>query len=139
MATIEHEAIIRAQPDAVFDLISRVESFVDLTQAVTDIEALGQEQYRWEVRVAGFHLHFKVEVTEVESPTRFAWRSLGGVQHQGRYTLARHPLGTRLQLTIDYHLRNRLLESLTRRKADSLVKRFSDEIVANVESMLATG
>lgn len=136
MPIIEHEAVIQANPDAVFALISRVESFVDLTEAVSDIEALGNDCYRWQVRVAGFNLHFDVEVTETVAPSRFAWRSIGGIRHRGRYTLSPAPQGTHLRLELDYELRNRLLEKLTRRRAQSLVQRLSDEIVGNVENLV---
>lgn len=136
MPIIEHEAMISADPHAVFALISRVESFVDLTEAVTGIEALGADRYRWQVRVAGFHLHFDVEVTETVAPSRFAWRSIDGVRHEGCYTLSQSSQGTHLRLELEYELRNRLLEKLTRRRAQSLVQRLSDEIIGNVEKQV---
>lgn len=139
MPVIEHEAIVHAEPEAVFALISRVESFVDLTEAVKAVESLGDDRYRWHVRVAGFTLHFDVEVIQSEPPSRFAWRSLTGVRNHGSYTLTATEAGTRLQLTLAYQLRNRLLEATVKRTARSLVQRLSREIVGNVEARLATG
>lgn len=136
MATIEHEATIRAEPEAVFDLISRVECFADLTQSVKRIDSLGNECYRWHVRVAGFNLTFDVAVTDTQRPTHFAWRSLTGITNRGRYRLSATEEGTHLHLSLEYQLKNRLLERTVRRTAQSLVRRISDEIVANVERQL---
>lgn len=136
MPVIEHEATIRAAPEAVFELISRVESFVELTEAVKAIEALGDDRYRWHIRVAGLNLRFDVEVTETKAPTRFAWRSISGVENHGSYTLSGMDEGTHLQLRLEYRLKNRVLEKTVNWKAQSLVRRLGDEIVGNVEAKL---
>ncbi|MCP1727216.1 putative membrane protein [Natronospira proteinivora] len=137
MPIIEHEATLKAEPQAVFELISRVEPFVDLTEAVKAIEALGDERYRWHVRVAGFKLQFEVQVTDIQPPNHFAWRSLTGVPNRGRYTLTPTEDGTRLHFKLEYELKNRLLEKAVSGTTRSIVHRLSNEIVGNVERTLA--
>jgi len=136
MPLIEHEATLKAAPEAVFDLISRVEPFVELSEAVKKIEALGDERYRWHVKVAGIKLQFDVKVTDSQAPKFFAWRSLSGVPNQGRYTLTPYKEGTRLHFSLEYELKNRLLEKAISGTTRSVVHRLSNEIVGNVERKL---
>lgn len=136
MALIEHEAIVAAEPEAVFSLISRVEPFVELTDSVRQIEALGDDCYRWHVRVAGITLAFVVQVTDIQPPTRFAWQSISGIANRGSYTLTPVPEGTLLHFTLEYELKNRLLESAVSGTTASIVRRLSGEIIANMERKL---
>lgn len=136
MPLIEHDATIHAEPEAVFDLISRVESFVDLTRAVQHIEPLGDHCYRWQVRVAGIALKFEVEVTDIQPPHYFAWRSRTGVANRGHYTLTPTQNGTHLQFRLEYELRNRLLEKAISGSTRSIVTSLSSEIAENMEKAL---
>ncbi|MDQ2068621.1 SRPBCC family protein [Natronospira bacteriovora] len=136
MPQIEHEASVSAPPAEVFSLISRVEPFVDLCEAVQDIEALGDDRYRWHVRVAGVKLSFEVQVTDIQPPTHFAWESITGVPNRGRYTLTPTADGTRLHFQLHYELKNRLLEKALSGTTRSIVHRLSNEIVGNVEREL---
>lgn len=136
MPLIEHQATVNAKPEAVFALISRVEPFVELTEAVKAIEALGDDCYRWHVRVAGFTLQFEVQVTDIQPPTHFAWQSVTGIPNRGCYTLTPTEDGTRLHFSLEYELKSRLLEKAISGTTRSIVHRLSDEIVGNVERTL---
>ena len=136
MQLIEHETMVRATPAAVFDLISRVEPFTRLTEAVKQIEPLGDGHYRWHVRVAGIKLRFEVQVIDIRAPEQFAWESVTGIPNRGRYTLTPCSEGTRLHLTLEYQLRNRILEKAIAGTTQTVVKRLSEEIVTNVEKEL---
>lgn len=137
MPRIEHEATVHAEAEAVFDLISRVEPFVQLTEAVKQIDDLGDDRYRWHVRVAGFKFTFEVQVTDIDPPRHFAWRSLTGIPNRGSYTLTPSEDGTRLHFILEYELRNRLMEKAVSGTTRSIVHRLSDEIVGNVEKALS--
>ncbi len=137
MPQIKHEGIVKADPEPVFALISRVEPFVELCEAVRDIEVLGDGHYRWHVRVAGFKLQFEVEVTEIEPPSRFAWQSVTGIPNRGSYTLTPVAEGTHLHLSLEYELGNRLLARVVAGTTRSIVNRVSKEIVGNMEELLA--
>jgi uncharacterized membrane protein len=137
MPTIEHEATVNAAPEAIFALISQVEPFVELTESVTKIEALGEKRYRWHVRVAGFKFQIEVQVTEIEPPSYFAWQSITGIPNHGSYTLTPSEDGTRLRFALEYRLRNRLLEKAFSGTTRAMVHRLSEEIIGNVERKLA--
>jgi uncharacterized membrane protein len=136
MPVIEHETEIDARPEAVFALVSRVESFVDYADAVKAIERLDHDRYLWHVRVAGLSLNFDVEVTESLPPERFAWRSLSGVSNRGCYRLTPTAEGTRIHLSLEYHLKNRLLEKAVNRAATALVQKLSNEVIGKLRARL---
>ncbi|MDX1356655.1 MAG: SRPBCC family protein, partial [Halomonas venusta] len=79
MATIEHSEIINAQPERVFELLSRVEDFADYSDLIRSIDTLGDNRYRWHVHAVGMDWSFDVAVTEIKPPYVLAWESLEGV------------------------------------------------------------
>jgi uncharacterized membrane protein len=127
---------INASPEAVFALVSRVESFVDYAGAVKAIERLDTDRYLWHVRIAGFSLKFDIEVTESLPPERFAWRSLNGISNRGCYRLTPTTEGTRIHLSLEYHLNNRLLEKAVNRVAVALVDKLSSEVIGKLKARL---
>jgi uncharacterized membrane protein len=136
MPVIEHEAKIKAGQEAVFALVSQVEAFADYSDAIDTIDRLGERRYRWQVRVAGLPLRFDVEITESVPPERFAWRSVSGVPNRGCYRLTPTEGGTRIQLTLEYHLHNRLLEKTVKLAAKPLLRKLSRDIIPKVEAQL---
>lgn len=136
MPVIEHEAEIAARRDAVFALVSQVETFADYSEVIDTIERLGERRYRWRVRIAGLRLTFDVEITELDPPHRFAWRSRDGVPNRGEYRLTPTPGGTRIHLWLEYHLASRLAEQAVQPAAKPLLHQLSRDIIRKVEKTL---
>ncbi|BCB07794.1 hypothetical protein HHSLTHF2_16840 [Vreelandella venusta] len=136
MATIEHSEIIHAQPERVFELLSRVEDFADYSDLIRSIDTLGDNRYRWHVHAVGMDWSFDVAVTEIKPPNVLAWESLEGVKNQGRYQLREVPEGTEVSLTLSYEIRNRLMEKAVNRAAKPLVGKVSRQILERVEARL---
>ncbi|MCL5427410.1 SRPBCC family protein [Halomonas sp. NPDC076908] len=136
MATIEHSEIVKATPERVFELLSRVEDFADYSDLIRSIEPLGDNRYRWNVRAAGMDWAFDVEVTDIQAPYILAWESLDGVKNQGRYRLREVPEGTEVALTLTYEIRNRLMEKAVNKAAKPLVGKVSRQILERVEARL---
>ncbi len=136
MATIEHSEIINAQPERVFELLSRVEDFADYSDLIRSIDTLGDNRYRWHVHAVGMDWSFDVAVTEIKPPCVLAWESLEGVKNQGRYQLREVPEGTEVSLTLSYEIRNRLMEKAVNRAAKPLVGKVSRQILERVEARL---
>ncbi|TFH88502.1 cyclase [Billgrantia azerbaijanica] len=137
MPVIEHEAEIAAEREALFALVSQVESFADYSEVIDTIERLGDDRYRWRIRVAGLLLTFDVEITASEPPARFAWRSVSGVPNRGVYRLTPSAKGTRIHLWLEYHLASRAAEEAVRLAAKPLLQRLSRDIIDQVEQRLA--
>ncbi|MFC7367077.1 SRPBCC family protein [Vreelandella zhaodongensis] len=136
MATIEHSVIVSASPERVFELLHRVEDFADYSDLILSIDMLGDNRYRWHVRAVGMDWSFDVEVTEISPPYVLAWESLDGVRNQGRYQLRAVPEGTEVSLTLQYEIRNRLMEKAVNRAARPLVGKVSRQILERVEARL---
>ena len=136
MATIEHSEIVKASPERVFDLLRRVEDFADYSDLIRSIDSLGENRYRWHVRAVGMDWAFDVAVTEISPPHVFAWESLEGVKNQGRYQLRAVPEGTEVALTLQYDIRNRLMEKAVNKAAKPLVGKVSRQILERVEARL---
>ncbi len=136
MPVIEHEIDIEANRTAVFALVSRVKDFVHYSDAIETIAQLEDGRYRWRVRIAGLPLSFDVEVTESTPPERFAWRSLSGVPNRGCYRLTPIEGGTRIHLTLEYRLNNRLVERIVNTAGKPLLRKITRDIVSKVETRL---
>ncbi|WP_168014411.1 SRPBCC family protein [Halomonas salinarum] len=136
MATIEHSATLPATPERVFELLERVEDFADYSDLIKSIESLGDKRYRWYVRAVGVDWAFDVAITESRAPERLAWESIDGVQNQGCYRLTPVPEGTLVTLTLDYEIKNRLLERAVNKAARPLVNKVSRQILERVEARL---
>ncbi|MDR5865645.1 SRPBCC family protein [Halomonas koreensis] len=136
MAIIEHSATLDAPPERVFALLERVEDFVDYADPIQAIEPLGGGRYRWHVHAVGMDWTFEVEITESRSPEVLAWESLSGVRNRGRYRLRPSGAGTEVALTLEYEIKNRLLEKAVNRAVSPLVNRVSRQILERVAARL---
>lgn len=136
MPTIEARVMVPSSPERVFALIRDVESFPQYTQTVEAVQPLGNERYRWKVRVGGIAYQWDIEVIESTPPERIAWQSLSGIQNRGRYTLVPVTGGTDVQLVIDYTLNSRWLDRTLGRAAGPVVNRISAETLQKVRSRL---
>lgn len=136
MRSITHSAILPAPPDKVFALLERVEDFAEYSDLITAIEPLGEERYHWHVHAVGMDWTFAVQITEKIAPTKLAWESTEGIHNQGHYNLEAVDEGTRVTLTLEYQIRNRLLAKAVDRAARPLVAKVSKQILERVEARL---
>lgn len=136
MATIEHSAVIKASRERVFALLERVENFVDYSDMIESIEPLGDRRYRWNILALKKHWSFVVQVTELRPPEVMAWESVEGVSNKGRYDLTEVAEGTRVKLSVEYEIRNKLLEKAVNKAAQPIVNRVSQQIIERIEARL---
>ncbi|GHA84173.1 SRPBCC family protein [Modicisalibacter luteus] len=136
MATIEHSAIVHAERERVFALLEQVENFADYSDMIESIEPLGDSRYRWHIHAIRMDWTFDVQITERRAPETLAWESVEGVRNTGRYRLESVPEGTRVTLTVEYHIRNRLLEKAVNKAAQPIANQVSRQILERIEARL---
>ncbi len=137
MPSIKTHVMLPSDPQTVFAMIRKVEDFPQYTKAVEAVIPLGEDRYRWQVRVAGATYEWDVEIIECEPPQRLTWHSLSGIRNTGRYLLVPVPGGTDVTLVIDYSLNSRLLDRTVGRLAIPIVRRLTGEILETVRLRLA--
>jgi uncharacterized membrane protein len=137
MPSIERTTFIRAAPEAVFDLISRVEQFPQYCRVIRAVHALGHDTYRWTVSVAGFELEWDAIVTaETQCPRHFSWHSVRGVQNGGSFDLRPVAGGTEVRFAMSYRLASPLLERVVDAVAAPLMQRVAGELLGEVRRRL---
>lgn len=136
MPLFEHTVEIKADPEAVFDLVSCVEEFCHFTDMIKEIRATGPDTYHWRVRAMGVSLEWDAVVTECARPSRFAWKSVRGVENGGSYVIEPSANGTRVSLRLEYRLPNRLLEKAVARIADPLIRKVEAQVLEQVKLRL---
>jgi len=137
MPTVERTTSIRAPPEAVFDLISRVEDFSRYSRTIRAVRALGPDTWRWTIGVAGFELEWDSVITgETWRPRHFAWRSIRGVENGGCFDLRPVAGGTEVRFAMSYRLANPLLERLVDAIAAPLMQRVAGELLDQVRRRL---
>jgi carbon monoxide dehydrogenase subunit G len=109
---VEHNAVIDAAPDVLFDVVTdptRLEDWVtihdDLVEAPPGELQVGSELTQ-QLRLAGrcFTVHWTV--VESDRPRRVVWKGRGPIHSQASVTYELEPNGdgTRFSYTNDYHL-----------------------------------
>lgn len=136
MPLIRETVEIKAPPDAVFDLISKVSDFALYTGIVKEVKLIAASTYRWTVRVGGITLDWDAMVTECERPKRFVWHSISGIENRGEYALQATPEGTQVAFSMNYRLSNPLLEAAVAPLAEPLIRHVSTEILSAVKARL---
>ncbi|WP_038052589.1 SRPBCC family protein [Thioalkalivibrio sp. ALJ1] len=131
MSVIHHEMEIDAAPEAVFDLMARVEAFAAYSEAIESITHVGPERYRWRVRVAGVPLTFDVEVLVAVPPRLLGWRARAGLSCEGCYRLTPSARGTHLDLAVRCGDENPLTDGLLGLAAHPLLDALGAEVARN--------
>ena len=132
MTSILESVTIRAEIEAVFDLICRVEEFPLYEDFLTEVRKINHRRYRWVALAHGITLSWDAVITECRRPYRLAWRTVRGFQNSGAYTLTRSAVSIRLE----YHLPRQFLETLTAPLADRLTHSLAAQILARVKRKL---
>jgi len=136
MPAIEHTVEIKAPPQAVFALISRVEDFSQYSRAIKEVRAIGPNTYRWVIGVAGIELDWDSRVTVAQPPHRFAWSAIRGVENGGCFDLRPVAGGTEVRFTMSYLLASPLLERIVDTIAAPLMRRVAAELLEQVRRRL---
>lgn len=136
MPLIYETVEIKAPPEEVFDLISKVTDFEFYAGLIKEVRLLSGSTYRWTVGVGGVKLDWDAKITESKRPERFAWRSIRGIENRGEYELQATPEGTRVAFSMEYCLPNSLLEVVVAPLAEPLIRRASAEILSAVRAKL---
>lgn len=136
MPIIHHTVEIKASPEAVFDLISKVENFCQFSSTIETIKPIDGDAYHWVVRIGGMVLEWDTVVTACSRPQYFAWRSISGVSNEGSYTLTPTSSGTLVTLSMKYRLANPLAEKVIKLVTTRLIQRIASEVLMNVKNQI---
>lgn len=102
---IEKEIHIKAAPDTVFDIWSRIENFPQFMSHVLEVRDLGGGRSHWLVRgLAGSDIDWNAQLTEVRRPSRLAWQSEPGamLENSGSVDLEPYDGGTLATVRMAY-------------------------------------
>lgn len=138
MPGIHKKVLIQAGPEAVFDLITRVEEFPNYSNIIEEVKLIAANTYRWTVRVGGLSLDWDAEITDFVRPERFGWRAIRGIHNSGTYHLTPIDHGTTVSFTMEYRLQHHALERVIAPLVEPLIQRVSAEILHAVKARLET-
>jgi uncharacterized membrane protein len=106
---INGDSLVAAPIEDVWAIVTDPERVLSFMSGVTRWEVVGERptglgaRYRILFRVGAAEVGGLVEVVEFEAPCEFAWTSVTGVDHRGRWRLREAPGGrTRVELRLSY-------------------------------------
>jgi uncharacterized membrane protein len=106
---ISHATLLAAPIEDVWAIVTDPERVLDYMSGVTRWEVAGERatglgaRYRMLFRVGAAEVGGLVEVVEFDEPCDFAWTSVTGLDHRGRWRLREMPGGrTRIELRLSY-------------------------------------
>lgn len=137
MPVVTQTALIDANIESVFDLISRIEEFPQYADALKEVRQIEPGLYRWTAQALGTTLTWDSIITEFVRPTRIAWRSIKGFTNSGAYSLAPVPRGTRVSITIEYSFPSPLIATLLAPLVAPLIRSYAREVLRRVKRRLA--
>jgi len=136
MPAIEKQMLVKATPEAVFDLVTQVEEFPSHVALLKEVTLTGPETYHWSIVVAGIELSWDGIVTRRERPRRFAWKSLSGQPNSGAYELEPTENGTLVCFRMEYRFQSAWLEWLLTPVLEPLMNRAAAEAITYVKGHL---
>ena len=136
MPAILETVTIKADVNAVFDLISRVEEFPVYARLIKEVHKISLDTYRWVARVQGFTLTWDSIISEFHRPTRLAWKSIRGFRNSGVYTLTPIPEGTKVEICTEYSFQNQWMEKLLAPLVKPIMRAATRDILARVKDRL---
>jgi uncharacterized membrane protein len=106
---INHDALLAAPIEDVWAIVTDPERVLTYMSGVTRWEVVGDRatglgaRYRMLFRIGAAEVGGLVEVVEFSDPCDFAWTSVTGLDHRGRWRLREAPGGrTRVELRLAY-------------------------------------
>ena len=125
-----------AAPDAVFDLICRVEDFSLYSKLIDSIRETAPKTYHWKAKLGGIPIEWDAVVIEESRPRRFAWHSIKGFKNAGSYTLTPSRSGTTVCFEMEFNLQSSILEKALSPLLDRYVSRLSEDILTEIKKRL---
>jgi uncharacterized membrane protein len=106
---VSSDAVLAAPIEDVWSIVTDPERVLSYMSGVTRWETVGERafglgaRYRMLFRVGAAEVGGLVEVVEFDEPCDFAWTSVTGLDHRGRWRLREAPGGrTRVELRLAY-------------------------------------
>jgi uncharacterized membrane protein len=106
---VNHDTLLAAPIEDVWAIVTDPERVLDYMSGITRWEVVGERatglgaRYRMLFRVGAAEVGGLVEVVEFDDPCDFAWTSVTGLDHRGRWRLREAPGGrTRAELRLAY-------------------------------------
>jgi uncharacterized membrane protein len=137
--TIERRVWIGAAPEAVYDVIARVEEYPRYSDAIRRITATAPGRYHWVAGLGALTLEWDAEVTVAQPPAHFAWRSFHGFSNRGRWDLTPAGGGTDVRLTMEYHVTGTVFDRALHLFAAPLLEHFGSQLLERVKQRLESG
>jgi uncharacterized membrane protein len=106
---VNHDTLLAAPIEDVWAIVTDPERVLGYMSGITRWEVVGERatglgaRYRMLFRVGAAEVGGLVEVVEFDDPGDFAWTSVTGLDHRGRWRLREAPGGrTRVELRLAY-------------------------------------
>jgi uncharacterized membrane protein len=106
---VNHDTLLAAPIEDVWAIVTDPERVLGYMSGITRWEVVGERatglgaRYRMLFRVGAAEVGGVVEVVEFDDPCDFAWTSVTGLDHRGRWRLREAPGGrTRVELRLAY-------------------------------------
>ena len=136
MTIISRSVEIMADPDAVYDLICRVEDFSLYSKLIDSIRETAPKTYHWKAKLGGIPVEWDAVVIEEYRPRRFAWHSIKGLKNAGSYTLTPSRSGTTVCFEMEFHLPLSILEKVLSPLSDRYMNKLSEDILTEIKKRL---
>jgi len=136
MTMISRSVEIMADPDRVYDLISRVEEFSLYSDLIDSIREIAPKTYHWRAKLGAINIEWDAVIIEENRPWRFAWQSIKGFKNYGSYTLSPSGSGTKVCFEMEFHLPVSILEQALSPLSDRYMNRLSEDILGKIKKRL---
>ena len=133
---ISRSVEIMADPNTVYDLISRVEEFSLYLDLIDSIRETAPKTYHWKAKLGGIPIEWDAVIIEEYRPRRFAWHSIRGFKNSGSYTLTPSSSGTTVCFEMEFHLPVSILEQALSPLSDRYMNRLSEDILSEIKKRL---
>jgi uncharacterized membrane protein len=125
-----------ANPDAVYDMICRVEEFSLYSDLIDSIKETAPKTYHWKAKLGVIPVEWDAVIIEEYRPRRFAWHSIKGFENAGGYTLTPSYSGTTVCFDMEFHLPLPILEKTLSPLTDRYINKLSEDILSEIKKRL---
>ena len=136
MTHITRSVEIAAKPEAVYELVYKVERFPLYSHFIKEVTKVGPNNYRWKAHINGLWFEWASAFVEKERPGHISWRSVSGLESHGNYVISAIPGGTKVTFDIEYHLPSHFLETALESILSPLIEEAFLEILHNIKKEL---
>lgn len=136
MTHINRSVEIAARPEAVYELIYKVERYPLYSHFIKEVKKAGPNNYRWKAHINGLWFEWTSAFIEKERPRHISWHSVSGLESHGDYVISAIPGGTKVTFDIEYHLPSHILETALESILAPLMEEAFLEILHNIKKEL---